>query len=76
MSPVTWEHDGRALAPAAFGPFEDAVTSKPRLKVKVLRQAEFLTEQFDCVDRLDPQLRRVHGGLGSMVLALIGLRET
>ena len=35
----------KLAAPDAFGQFKDALTTNPRLKVKVVRQAEFLAEQ-------------------------------
>jgi putative ABC transport system permease protein len=35
----------RLASPAAFEEFKDALTTNPRLKVKVLRQAEFLADQ-------------------------------
>ena len=35
----------RLTAPEAFQPFKDALTTNPQLKVKVLRQAEYLAEQ-------------------------------
>jgi putative ABC transport system permease protein len=35
----------KLASPEAFGQFKDALTSNPRLKVKALRQGEFLAEQ-------------------------------
>lgn len=41
----------RLATPEAFTEFKDALTTNPRLKVKVLRQAEFLLEQSSMITR-------------------------
>ena len=56
----------RLASPAAFQQFKDALTTDPRLNVKVVRAADFYAEQSTLV-------RGIVVGLGSLVAALMGL---
>jgi putative ABC transport system permease protein len=42
----------KLVSPGAFGEFKDALTTDPRLTVKVLRQTEYYAEQSTAVTRL------------------------
>ncbi|MAG31141.1 MAG: hypothetical protein CL908_09665 [Deltaproteobacteria bacterium] len=53
-------------SPAAFTEFKDALTTDPRLNVKVVRAADFYSEQSTLI-------RGIISGLGSFVAALMGL---
>jgi putative ABC transport system permease protein len=53
-------------SPAAFHQFKDALTTNPQLKVKVLRQAEFLAEQ-------STMLTTFIRGIGFFIAAMMAL---
>jgi putative ABC transport system permease protein len=42
----------KLISPAAFQPFKDALTTDPRLNVKVLRQSEYYADQSTLMTRL------------------------
>lgn len=56
----------RLGSPEAFTEFKDALTTNPRLKVKVVRQAEFLSEQ-------STMLTSFITGLGYYIAGLMGI---
>jgi putative ABC transport system permease protein len=56
----------RLASPAAFAEFKDALTSNPRLKVKVVRQADFLHDQSS-------MLTSFITGLGYYIAGLMGI---
>ena len=56
----------RLASPGAFTEFKDALTTDPRLNVKVERAADFYAEQSTTI-------RSIVVGLGSLIAALMGL---
>ncbi len=56
----------RLSSPGAFTEFKDALTTDPRLNVKVVRAADFYSEQSTV-------LRGIIVGLGSLIAGLMGL---
>lgn len=56
----------RLASPATFSQFKDALTTDPRLNVKVERAADFYSEQSTL-------LRGIVVGLGTLIAALMGL---
>lgn len=56
----------RLSSPGAFTEFKDALTTDPRLNVKVVRASEFYSEQSTV-------LRGIIVGLGSLIAGLMGL---
>ncbi len=56
----------RLSSPGAFTEFKDALTSDPRLNVKVVRASDFYSEQSTV-------LRGIIVGLGSLIAGLMGL---
>lgn len=56
----------KLTSPGAFETFKDALTTDPRLNVKVMRQTEFYAEQSEL-------LYRIVMGLGTFVAALMGV---
>ncbi|MBU6398841.1 MAG: ABC transporter permease [Verrucomicrobia bacterium] len=56
----------KLTAPAAYQKFKDALTSDPRLNIKVVRQTEYYAEQSSVIYRLIT-------GLGTLVATLMGI---
>jgi putative ABC transport system permease protein len=56
----------RLSSAAAFGPFKDALTSDPRLDVKVMRERDYYSEQAET-------LHRIITGLGFFIAVLMGV---
>ena len=56
----------KLTSPAAFQQFKDALTTNPQLKVKVLRQTEFLAEQSN-------MLTNFIKGIGFFIATMMGL---
>ncbi|MBI4657685.1 MAG: FtsX-like permease family protein [Verrucomicrobia bacterium] len=56
----------RLTSPAALQPFKDALTTDPRLNVKVVRQNEYYAEQ-------STMLYNLVTGLGSLIAGLMGV---